>query len=310
MGALAPVTPAPVAVAVVSANAAHVLGDCLDSLLGEHEAGRAEVWVVDNASTDGAPELVAERYPWVTLVASKENMGFSKAINLVAERTTSPWIATANDDIALEPGALATLLATGEADPRIGMVVPRLILPDGSTQDSIYAFPSPLVAATVDLGLGRLSPRLAERACVTWDPERARTVPWALAAFGLVRRTAFDQVGGFDKQQWMYAEDLDLGWRLQRAGFTTRYEPQARVLHYGGASTEKAFGDNRTARRMAATYSWVARRRGVPVAWTTAGISWAAWATRAAVTRDERARFWRDIHRLGLKGRETLLKAP
>ncbi|MEA2125674.1 MAG: N-acetylglucosaminyl-diphospho-decaprenol L-rhamnosyltransferase, partial [Solirubrobacteraceae bacterium] len=154
---------------------------------------------------------------------------------------------------------------------------------------------------------------LAERLCLegAWDCERARAVPWAIAAFTLVRRAAFDAVGGFDAHQWMYAEDLSLGWRLRRAGWLTRYEPSARVRHHGGASTVHAFGEERTYRRVVATYAWMADARGRPLTAATAGIGWGAQAARAAalrplarlapglVPRRDRARYWRDVHRKG-----------
>lgn len=300
---------APVVVAVVSAGAREHLARCLASLHADHTAGRAEVWVVDNASTDGSPELVRERFGWVHLIASQENLGYGRAVNLVASRTDSPWLVAANDDTAVEPGALAALIAA--ARPNSGMVVPRLVLPDGSPQHSVNPFPSPLVAALEDSGLWRAVPRLAERMCLprAWDPDRARDVPWALAAFSLLRREAFDAAGGFDADRWMYAEDLDLGWQLGRAGWATRYAPEARVHHHGGASTEQAFGAERTARRMEATYGWLALRRGRAVARATAAIAVGLHGGRAALwtlapgrfaPRRDRARFWRDAHRVGL----------
>src|ERR1019366_47153 len=92
-------------------------------------------------------------------------------------------------------------------------------------------------------------------------------------AFLLLRRTAFDAVGGFDHRQWMYAEDLDLGWRLSAAGWITRYEPRARVLHASGAATSAAFGSDRVPRFMRATYAVIVRRRGVARTWITAAIN-------------------------------------
>lgn len=306
----------PVTVAVVSAGASEHLRRCLASLRPDHEQGRADVWVVDNASTDGAPDLVREEFPWVSLIASEENLGFGRAVNLVASRTASPWLATANDDVAVAPGAIARLLEAGAASPSAGTLAPRLVLPDGTTQHSAYPFPSPAVAAATELGAARFAPRLARRLCLlgAWDPDRPRTVPWVIAAFALVRRAAFDAVGGFDARQWMYAEDLSLGWRLHRAGWPARYEPAAHVAHHGGASTEAAFGSGRARRQMAATYAWMADARGVGFTRATAGVGWGAHGVRAALwalparaaparfgPRRERARFWRDTHRLGLR---------
>src|SRR3954452_2855659 len=95
-----------VSVAVVSWNTRELLRRCLESFAAEVDAGRCELWVVDNASSDGSPELVRERFPWVRLVASKENLGFGPAVNLVARQTSAPWLGVANADIALRRGAI------------------------------------------------------------------------------------------------------------------------------------------------------------------------------------------------------------
>ncbi|MEO9119880.1 MAG: glycosyltransferase family 2 protein, partial [Solirubrobacteraceae bacterium] len=204
-------------VAVVSFQTRKLLLDCLAALRADVDAGRIRVCVVDNRSTDGSAAAAREHAPWAEVITPERNLGFGAAVNLVAARSASPWLLAANADIAPHPGALAQLLAAGTADPRAGAVAPRLILPDGATQHSVGPFPSVALAVTFALGAHRLSPRLADRLCLDdhWDPRRARTVPWALAACLLLRRAAFDAIGGFDARQWMYAEDLDFGWRLR-----------------------------------------------------------------------------------------------
>ena len=255
---------AAVTVAIVSWNTRELLGRALDSLKPEVDSGRAEVWVVDNASSDGSPDLVRERYPWVKLIASDENLGFGSAINVVARQTESDWIATANADIALRPGALETLLEAGARDPRAGAIAPRLVLTTGATQHSVFAFPTIVYSFLLAFGAFKISRTVGDRRAIPnhWDAERARRVPWAVAAFLLVRRTAWDEVGGFDERQWMYAEDLDLGWRLRQAGWFTRYEPRAHVDHESAASTTQLFGPELAPHWQRATYGCIARRRG------------------------------------------------
>lgn len=253
-----------VTVAVVSWNTRELLAACLESLREDAARGIADVWVVDNASSDGSAALVRERFPWVKLIASTENLGFGAAVNLVAARASSPWLAPANADVWLDPGALDRLLAEGERHPEAGAIAPRLILPDGSTQHSVYPFPTLPFTIAYLLGALTVSRRLSRRWCLGsgFDPSSRRRVPWAVGAFLLVRRPAWVQVGGFDERQWMYAEDLDLGWRLSRAGWTTRYEPEARVGHAESASTVQAWGGERHAHWHASTYAWLERRRG------------------------------------------------
>jgi N-acetylglucosaminyl-diphospho-decaprenol L-rhamnosyltransferase len=314
---------ADVAVAVVSFNERELLAACLRSLEPDVRAGRAEAWVVDNASTDGSAQMVRDEFPWAPLIASEENLGYGAAVNLVAERTVCAWIAPANQDVELHPGALERLLDAGESHPDAAVIAPRLVQPDGATQHSVHPFPTLWLTLLFNLGLHRLSRRLADRLCIIgrWDAERARRVPWAIAAFLLVRRAAFDGAGGFDRDQWLHAEDLDLAWRLHRGGWTTWYEPAAIVGHVGSVATSKAFGSEVEARFMAASYSWMARRRSVAVARAVALANWAGASLRAASLapfarlrpgrfgeRRERQRRWARIHAVGLRPRSELLR--
>jgi len=275
--------PAPVTVAVVSWNTRELLLRCLDSLAEDVRAGRAQVWVLDNGSADGSVQAARERAPWARVVALERNLGFGQAVNLVARQTESQWVACANADVALEPGALQALLDGGE-DVRVGCVAPRLILADGTTQHSVYPLPTLGFTLAFNLGAQRLAPGLGDRLCLEgyWNPERDRAVPWAIGAFLLLRRTAFEAVGGFDERQWMYAEDLDLGWRLHDAGWLTHYVPGAHVRHAGGAATELAFAGERVQRYMSATYAVLARRRGRAISALTAAINVAGAAARIA----------------------------
>ena len=305
-----------VAVVVVSWNTRELLRRCLTSLAPEVDRGRCEVSVVDNASTDGSAAMVRDEFGWARLDAVDENLGFGRAVNLAAARTDAPWLAIANADVALRPGALDALLRAG-ADRHAGAVAPRLVLPDGSTQHSVFAFPTLPFAFVVASGLGRLAPRLGDWALLLgrFDPERSQRVPWAVAAFLLVRREAWDAVGGFDERQWMYAEDLDLGWRLARAGWQTLYESAAVVDHADGAAATQAFGDSgRTVRWQQATYEWMERRRGrkrtrafaaLQIAGQLARLLWLEPAARIAPRRWSRrrdaARWWVQLHRAGLR---------
>jgi N-acetylglucosaminyl-diphospho-decaprenol L-rhamnosyltransferase len=272
-----------VTAAVVSWNTRELLERCLRSLEPEVRSGRLGAWVVDNGSSDGSAGAARSLAPWAEVVEPGSNLGFGRAVNLVASRTESEWLLAVNADVRLEPGALGALLAAG-SDPRVGCVAPRLIRPDGVTEHSVYPFPTLRLAAGFNLGLHRLSAPTAERLCLEgyWKPERPRAVPWAIGACLLLRRRAFEQAGGFDERQWLFAEDLELGWRLHDRGWVTWYEPAARVLHVSGAATAPAFGARRTARFMAATYATLARRGGRGRARTAAALNIAGAAARLA----------------------------
>jgi N-acetylglucosaminyl-diphospho-decaprenol L-rhamnosyltransferase len=272
---------APVAVAVVSWNTRDLLLRCLGSLADAARAGQAEVWVVDNGSTDGSADAARRTAPWAEVLDAEANLGFGRAVNEVARRTRGQWLLCLNADAALEPGALDALL-TAAADPRVGVVAPRLLLPDGATQHSVHPFPTIPLTLAFNLGLHRLDARIGDRLCLhgSWNPERGRVVPWAIGACLLLRRAAFDAVGGFDERQWMYAEDLDLGWRLAQRGLTTRFEPRARVRHESGAATSLAFGEQQRSRFLAATYALLRERRGPARMGATAAINIAGSGVR------------------------------
>jgi GT2 family glycosyltransferase len=277
-------------VAIVSWNTRDLLARCLESLKPDVDGGLADVWVVDNASADGSPDLVRERFGWAGLIASEDNLGFGSAANLAASKTDSEWIAIANADIAVHPGALRTLLEAGARDRRAGALGPRLRMPNGRTQHSVGAFPTVGFSLLNAIGAFRFDSAIADRFAFPerWDSERRRRVPWVMGAFILVRREAWEQIGGFDERQWMYAEDLDLGWRLKQAGWATRYEPLAVVEHEVAASTSQQFGGDRAPLWQRATYGCIARRRGPGYARAVALVSllhalsrWAPMAVRS-----------------------------
>ena len=254
---------------------------------------------MDNGSSDGSPELVRERFPWAVLEEPGENLGYGRAVNLVAERSDTPWLVASNADVELEPGALERLLAAGE-DPRVGRgraaADPARRL-DAALGVRLRGAIRPWSRSTA--GLYKLDPRArrppADRGPLGPEP-RAATVPWALGAFLLLRREAFDAVGGFDPAQWLYAEDVDLGWRLGRAGLADAVRarraraPRLRAPPRGrpSASSRTSAGWPRPTTGSSAAAD--AARRIVTAALNLAG---------ALVRRD---RAWARVHRRALSG--------
>ena len=315
-----------VAIAIVSYNTRGLLDECLRSLRADADAGRAEVWVVDNASTDGSADMVEADHGWARLIRSQENLGYGPAVNVVARETDSAWVAPANSDLAFTPGAIGTLLAAGEAHPEAGAIAPRLVLPDGSTQQSVQPFPTVGTALLAASRAASFSARARGRLYLpgAWDEGASQEVPWATGAFLIVRRAAWEQVGGFDEAQWMYAEDLDLGWRLAKAGWTTRYEPAAVVHHHESAASKVAFGGQAGVvdKWVRANNAWMVRRQGVARTWAANGIVAAEAGARVlalgALSRRDAERFGpqlerarRDLRgaRAGLRPKAELLKA-
>lgn len=316
---------APITVVVVSWNTRELLANCLEGLRDDARSRLADVWVVDNASEDGSPAMVRERFGWAQLIESASNVGFGAAVNRVASQTSTPWLVAANADVCPAPGALATLVATASDDPRAGIVAPRLVQPDGETQYAAHPFPTLRNALIFNLGLRRLLASEPERATFPagWDPNRPCSPDWVHGALLLIRRAAWDAVGGFDERRWLYAEDLDLCWRLRRAGWLIRYEPAARAAHAVSAATKTAdWGATRDLRAQRATYSWLMEHLGPLTARLVAATNIAgALARWIGVTiarpfaparyRDREPIYRRHIrmHLTGLESRARLLRS-
>jgi N-acetylglucosaminyl-diphospho-decaprenol L-rhamnosyltransferase len=223
---------------VVNYNAGSVLVDCVADLRSE---GVNEVVVVDNGSSDGSHAALAGADPQARWIPSGSNLGYGRAANLGARHCHARYLLVSNPDVVIRPGAVAALVGALDADPRLGVVGPRLINPDGSLYPSARAFPS-LVDAAGHGALGLVwpgNPFSRRYQLLDWDHAEARPVDWVSGACLLVRREAWDAVGGFDPSYFMYMEDVDLCWRAARAGWIVGYEPAAEVLHMQGVSADQ-----------------------------------------------------------------------
>jgi N-acetylglucosaminyl-diphospho-decaprenol L-rhamnosyltransferase len=224
-------------VVVVSFRSRQLLCRCLDSLRSHPPPGGLTVTVVDNASDDGTPEMVARDYPEVRLLAQAKNLGFGAATNLGLAVGDNPYALALNPDAAVEAGTLAALVEVMEADPRIGCCGPALYQEDGSFDHAARrSFPTPLSALGHFSGVGRRlgGGRLADYRAPRVDRGPVDAVN---GAFMLLRRAALEDVGAFDTGYWMYMEDLDLSYRLAARGWTTWYEPSVRAIHSKGGTT-------------------------------------------------------------------------
>jgi N-acetylglucosaminyl-diphospho-decaprenol L-rhamnosyltransferase len=230
------VTPA-VSAVVVSFNSAGYLPDCLRSLRSE---GVAEVVVVDNASSDGSVEAVRRADPETRVVETGANLGFGSAANRGVATTISPYLLIMNPDTVVEPGTVKALSEALDRDAGLAVVGPRMENPDGTLYPSVRRFPNFTVAfGHAFLGLvWPANPYTRQYRMLDSDHDRsALDVDWVSGACFLVRRAAFDVVGGFDEAYFMYVEDVDLCWRLGQAGWRIGYEPAGRVAHALGGSS-------------------------------------------------------------------------
>lgn len=226
---------------VVSYNTRDLTLHCLRVLQAELRGLDAEIWVVDNASSDGSAAAIRAAFPGVRLLEQGQNTGFGRANNAAMERARGRVFLLLNSDAFPRAGAVRALCQELEARPRAALVGPRLLNRDGSLQRSCWRFPSPAQAWRENLGLSALlRGRTRWGDTARWAHDTPRAVDFVSGACLLVRREVWQETGGFDPAFWMYAEETDWQKRMRTAGWQIWFTPRAEVEHWGGASASDA----------------------------------------------------------------------
>jgi GT2 family glycosyltransferase len=227
-----------ISIIIVSWNTARFLENCLDSLLATPPTAPVEIWVVDNASTDDSPRMVREKFPQVHLIENRENAGFARANNQAIQRCMGKYVLLLNPDTLVKSGALQALVDFLEKTPEAGAAGARILNPDGSLQ--ISSWPRPTLSRELWrlFHLDSLSP-YAEYPLTKWKTNQAQEVDLLLGACLLLRKDVLDQVGLLDENYFMYSEEIDLCFRMQRAGWHLFWVAHAQVVHFGGQSTQQ-----------------------------------------------------------------------
>ncbi len=231
-------------VIVVTWNAKKFVDENFGSILADLQGISAEVIAVDNASTDGTPDMIAERFPQVNLTRSPKNLGFSNANIVAIEKSTGKYVCLVNPDVRVLPGCFAKLMAYLEANPKVGVVGPKTFNADGSLQRSCMRAPSVWISfcrafALDKTPLGR-TPLFGGISMVDFGHDKTREVDVLNGAFLMIRRTAMDEVGLIDERFFMYGDDLDWCVRFGKAGWPVMFYPEAEIVHYGGGVTAKS----------------------------------------------------------------------
>lgn len=224
---------------VISYNTRELTLACLESVFAQTRAG-LELIVLDNASTDGSADAIAERFPRVRLIRSPENLGFARANNVAAEQATGRYLLLLNPDTVVLDGAIDKLLAFAEARAEAQIFGGRTLFADGTLNPaSCWRRATPWSAACIALGLTSLFPRsnlFARESYGSWNRDSAREVDIVSGCFFLVRRHAWETLGGFDPAFFMYGEEADLCLRARQLNFRCLICPEATIVHLGGAS--------------------------------------------------------------------------
>ena len=229
---------------IVNYNSTDYLLQCLRSVYDSLQEIPAKVIVQDNASKDGVDRVKAE-FPQVILSKNRYNIGFSKAINNALKENDSPYIVLLNPDGYVMDGFFDLILYHMEEDPSVGIVGPKILNHDGSIQGSARSFPTPLTAL---FGRSSLLSRFlpnnpftrANILTTRSDGKTPMEVDWVSGACLVARKKAIEDVGLMDERFFMYWEDADWCRRMWKKGWKVVYVPQASVVHYVGASSERA----------------------------------------------------------------------
>ena len=226
--------------AIVSHGAPELLRSCLRSFETADDRKPRRVVVVDSGSPDSTPDMVAREFPWVDLLR-RENIGFAAANNLVLRDPGAELVLLLNPDTELRDGTLRACLERMDADPAIGMVGCKLVLPTGELDHACKrSFPTPLSALAHFSGIGRSDSapgRLSQYRATDLGEDEPGPVDAVNGAFMLVRSEAIRDVGLLDEGYWLYMEDLDWCYRFWQRGWTVFYDPAGVALHVKGGSS-------------------------------------------------------------------------
>lgn len=236
------------AIIIVSWNVRDYLADCLRSVFAELQRAQLQgiVWVVDNHSTDGTPEIVQNLFSQVKLIQNNHNPGFGAANNQGMEAAASlapRYYFLLNPDTLVRPGGIGELVAFLDKTPQAGMAGAKLTYADGRLQHSAFAFPRlsqlvfdlfPMPARLYDSWVNGRYPRRLYKGSTPFQ------IDHPLGASMMVRRDVAESTKGFDEEFFMYCEELDWCWRIREAGWHIYAVPKAEIVHYGGESTKQA----------------------------------------------------------------------
>ncbi len=229
-------------IVIVSWNTKDLLEACLRSVYAYPLEQPFEVWVVDNQSKDDTVAMVRSQFPQVELIASEENLGFAGGNNRAIPHCQGEYILLLNPDTELKPDALNALVAFMDAHPEAGAAGSRLLNADGTLQPSCH--PRPTLSrefwrmfyldAVVPYGSYDMS---------KWQLDQPREVDVLMGASLLLRKSVLDKVGLLDEGYFMYSEEVDLCFRLQKAGWRLFWVPQSQVVHYWGQSAKQVLAE-------------------------------------------------------------------
>lgn len=224
---------------IVSWNTKDLLKKCLESIYRETKDIVFEIFVVDNASSDGTIEMLKENFKNIRLIANKKNLGFARANNQAIKETASDFVILLNPDTELFDNSLKKMIDFMKARPNIGVLGPKLLNSDKTRQPSTRRFPNFLNQLIILFKLHHLFPNLKsykKYLMRDFDGQREMGVNQVMGAAFMIRRKLIEQVGMLDEDYFIWFEEVDYCRRAKKADWEVYYNPDARIIHYGGES--------------------------------------------------------------------------
>lgn len=259
-----------VSVVTVNYKVAELVDELIASVPGAAQDLSFEIIVVDNASADGSVERLRQRHPEVRVIASDVNLGFGRGNNLGVDHARGAFLALVNPDVVLPPGSLSSLVAFLRERPQVGLVGPRIELPDGTTQSLPLKVPDGWDAVMSCMPGGGRVARLLAKTPSHERPQRCGVVHGSCWVF---RREAYVAADGMPTNIFMYGEELIMGHRLKQAGYEVWYNPLVHVLHQDDACADKRWASHEKALRK--RNGWISANAEIwPRSW---GITWNAF---------------------------------
>ena len=230
-------------IVIVNYNVKYFLEQCLYAATKAASKVLSEIIVVDNDSVDGSCQMVIEKFPHVSLIVNKENVGFSKANNQAIRIAKGQYILLLNPDTVVEEDSFLKIVAFMDKTPDAGGLGVKMI--DGKGRflpESKRGLPTPAVAFWKMFGFSGLFPRsrrFGRYHLGYLDQDQIHEVEVLAGAFMLLRAETLEKVGLLDEDYFMYGEDIDLSYRITQGGYKNYYFPQTTIIHYKGESTKK-----------------------------------------------------------------------
>ncbi len=231
-------------VVVLSYNTKELTKQCLQSILKfQGKDNRFQVVVVDNASTDDSVQMLKKDFPNVKLIESKENLGFSRGNNLALDKFEAEYYLFINSDTLVSDNSLSNLLDFAkENKERYAVVSCKLLNPDQSLQPNAGDLPTPTALFNWLSGIDDLALKLGVKVPTFHQQDQGyyqgeKSVGWVSGTVFLINQDFINKVGEWDKNIFMYAEDVDYCLRAKQNGFQVGWTEKAQVIHIGGASS-------------------------------------------------------------------------